>query len=261
MRLLTLNCHSWIEDNQLEKIKHIAETIKENQYDVIALQEVSQLIESEKIDANIKKDNFAKVLIDELNALDEYGYSFIWDYSHIGYDLYVEGLALLTKHPIVDSKSFYVSKSDDKTNYKSRNIVAATINIDGELIDFYSCHLGWWHDEVEPFKYQADKLIEQVKDDKLAFIMGDFNNNAFVRNEGYDYLIEKGFIDTYSSAKEKDNGITVKGEIAGWESENSNKRLDIIFSNRKVEVLESKVIFNELNRKVVSDHSGVEILI
>ena len=40
MKLLTLNCHSWQEENQLEKIKYLAQIIKKNQYDVIALQEL-----------------------------------------------------------------------------------------------------------------------------------------------------------------------------------------------------------------------------
>ena len=46
--------------------------------------------------------------------------------------------------------------------------------------------------------------------------MGDFNNNALLRNEGYDYIIAKGMIDTYIMAQEKDSGITVKGTIDGW---------------------------------------------
>ena len=76
MKLLTLNCHSWQEDNQLEKIKYLAKVIKEKQYDVIALQEVSQKIESKNIDSKIKEDNFASLLIKELNNIDEYKYSF-----------------------------------------------------------------------------------------------------------------------------------------------------------------------------------------
>ena len=38
MKLLTLNCHAWQEENQIEKIQHLAQVIKEKQYDVIALQ-------------------------------------------------------------------------------------------------------------------------------------------------------------------------------------------------------------------------------
>lgn len=58
MKLLTLNCHSWIEENQLEKMKYLAQVIKEKQYDVIALQEVSQSIEKSIVSGDIKEDNF-----------------------------------------------------------------------------------------------------------------------------------------------------------------------------------------------------------
>lgn len=41
--------------------------------------------------------------------------------------------------------------------------------------------------------------------------MGDFNNNAYVKDEWYDYLIKNGLIDTYTLAQVKANGVTVKG--------------------------------------------------
>ena len=58
MKLMTLNCHSWQEENQIEKIKYLAKVIVKEKYDVIALQEVSQLKSSNKIKGNIKEDNF-----------------------------------------------------------------------------------------------------------------------------------------------------------------------------------------------------------
>ena len=58
MKLLTLNCHSWMEENQLEKIKYLAEIINEKQYDVISFQEVSQSIEKSVVSGDIKEDNF-----------------------------------------------------------------------------------------------------------------------------------------------------------------------------------------------------------
>lgn len=261
MKLLTLNCHSWQEEDQLEKIKYLASVIKEKQYDVIALQEVSQRIDAKVVDSKIKEDNFVRLLIEELNKVGEYKYSFMWDYSHIGYDIYEEGLALLTLHEIKDFKSFYISQNEDKENYRSRNIVSITLDIDGELVDFYSCHAGWWSDDIEPFKYQADKLLDNITNERLSFIMGDFNNNALVRNEGYDYLIGKGLIDTYCIAKKYDNGITVKGEIAGWECQSEDKRLDLILTNREMTIKESNVIFNNKNKEVISDHYGVEVYI
>ena len=91
--------------------------------------------------------------------------------------------------------------------------------------------------------------------------MGDFNNNALVRNEGYDYLINKGLVDTYFISQEKDSGITVSGEIAGWEAQSEKKRLDLILSNKEVNVKKSRVIFNDINRSIISDHYGVEVII
>ncbi|MDZ5010723.1 endonuclease, partial [Clostridium perfringens] len=91
--------------------------------------------------------------------------------------------------------------------------------------------------------------------------MGDFNNDAMIKKEGYDYLLNSGLIDTYTIAVEKDDGITVKGEIAGWEGKKENKRLDIIFTNRSVNVKKSNVIFNNINKNVSSDHYGVEVYI
>ena len=44
MKLLTLNCHSWKEKNQIEKIKHLAQVIKEKQYDVIAFKKSCKLL-------------------------------------------------------------------------------------------------------------------------------------------------------------------------------------------------------------------------
>ena len=77
MKLLTLNCHSWQEDNQIEKIKYLAKIIKEKQYDVIALQEVSQKINSKLLQAMIKEDNFAQLLIEELNKINESKYNYM----------------------------------------------------------------------------------------------------------------------------------------------------------------------------------------
>lgn len=259
MKLLTLNCHSWQEKNQLEKIKYLAKTIVEEKYDVIALQEVSQKLNDGK---GITKENYVSVLLDELKMLGNEEYDYFWDMSHIGYDIYEEGLAILTKHKISNKESFFITNGTDIKNYKTRKIVKADIVIQDEVYTFLSCHLGWWHDEDEPFKDQVSSLMNKLNKDKKTFLMGDFNNNAFVSNEGYDYLLSQGLYDTYKLAKEKDNGITVPGKIDGWSNCSEEKRLDLIFTNFKdVDVKTSKVIFNGSNKKVVSDHYGVEVIL
>ena len=77
MKLLTLNCHSWREENQLDKIKYLAKIIHENQYDVIALQEVSQHIESSFVNDKIRTDNFVYVLLSELRAIGDSKYDYV----------------------------------------------------------------------------------------------------------------------------------------------------------------------------------------
>ncbi|WP_025025601.1 endonuclease/exonuclease/phosphatase family protein [Caldalkalibacillus mannanilyticus] len=259
MKLLTLNCHSWQEENQIEKIQYLAQTIKEKSYDVIALQEVSQLIKGEYVDRQIKRDNFGYVLLEELKKLGVSDYSFVWDLSHIGFEIYEEGLAILTKHPIIEPYSFFISKATDKENWKTRKIVGVKINYHNKPISFYSCHLGWWKDEEEPFKYQADQLLQQMNSDELFFLLGDFNNNAYIKGEGYDYLLSKGLYDSYHLAKQKDEGMTVQGKIAGWNNNTEDLRIDLILMNQPVQVEYSHVIFNNSNKAVISDHYGVEI--
>ena len=259
MKLLTLNCHSWQEENQIEKIKYLAKVIKEKQYDVVALQEISQRIDSKLVNDKVKEDNYVYLLLKELEALGEKNYRFIWDYSHIGYDIYEEGSAILTNKNIVMEESFYVSNNISKKDYRSRKIVKARIKVDEIDYDIYTCHLGWWDDEKEPFKYQLDNLFKHLTN-KTSFIMGDFNNDAFIRNQGYDYLIDKGLVDTYTLANNKDSGITVAGEIDGWKGSKNSKRLDLILTNKtENEIIYSKVIFNGENKEIVSDHYGVEI--
>ncbi|MCA1055916.1 endonuclease/exonuclease/phosphatase family protein [Rossellomorea aquimaris] len=261
MKLLTLNCHSWQEDNQREKLSILAHSIAEKSYDVIALQEVSQLIESETVSGIVKQDNFALALLAELEGLGVTDYRLVWDFAHIGYDVYEEGVALLTRHDVVEEHSFFISKSHDQSYWKTRKIVGATISYNGRPLTFYSCHLGWWQDEEEPFSFQADSLLEQVTSESPYFLMGDFNNNAHIRGEGYDYLLSKGIVDTYDLARDCDEGVTVEGKIAGWDENKVDLRIDLILANERFDVLSSKVIFNGKNKPVVSDHYGVEVTV
>ena len=48
-KFLTLNTHSWMEEEQESKLNQLAERILQEKYDVICLQEVNQLVESKQI--------------------------------------------------------------------------------------------------------------------------------------------------------------------------------------------------------------------
>jgi maltose 6'-phosphate phosphatase len=53
----------------------------------------------------------------------------------------------------------------------------------------------------------------------------------------------------------------VQGKIAGWDQNKQDLRIDLILTNQPCQVAYSQVIFNDVNRSVVSDHFGVEALV
>src|SRR5699024_9832707 len=111
MRLLTLNCHAWQEEEQLEKIDLLAATIYEKQYDVVALQEVSQKETSPLVEGSIRQDNYGIVLLEKIKQLGGYDYQLVWEKTHKAFDVYEEGLAIITRHPIKEVKSHYLTKT------------------------------------------------------------------------------------------------------------------------------------------------------
>ena len=262
MRLLTLNTHSWREENSYEKIVYLAEAIIEKDYDMIALQEVNQMTDEPLMaDGILRKNNFMVVLLEEIRKRNGPLYYSFWQSSKTLNGYYEEGSCILSKTPILEERVFTVSKLSEHTSPKKRNIVAITTEVEGSLIDVYSCHLGWWHDEMEPFKDQWEALHNHLREDRLSLLLGDFNNNANLRGEGYDYLLEHGVIDTYTLAEKKDGGATVQGEIAGWQGNKLDLRIDLILATEKLKVKSSKVIFNGEYKEVISDHYGVEVVL
>ena len=76
MKLLTLNVHAWLEANQAEK-EILAETIVEKGYDIIALQEVNQLMSSPAISPTLKQDNYGVILLNKINQRVAQKYSLL----------------------------------------------------------------------------------------------------------------------------------------------------------------------------------------
>src|SRR5699024_10344209 len=108
---------------------------------------------------------------------------------------------------------------------------------------------------------QMDQFKELVKRPQPICLLGDFNSEAEKRDEGYDYMLKNGWLDTYQLANNRDYGVTVGGNIAGWENNHDEKRIDFIFTNQHVTITSSNVIFNGINKRVISDHFGVEVIV
>lgn len=77
--------------------------------------------------------------------------------------------------------------------------------VQGEATWFVNGHYNWWDDEQEPFKGQWELTESKLAPymDQPLYIMGDFNNVAEVRGEGYDYMMSKGWNDLYTTAEQR----------------------------------------------------------
>ncbi|HEM5160622.1 TPA: endonuclease/exonuclease/phosphatase family protein [Streptococcus suis] len=259
MKLLTINVHAWLEERQDEKLDVLAQTIAEKAYDVIALQEVNQLMTSPLVTKDLRQDNYGLVLLEKLRELGVTDYSYFWSNSHIGYDRYDEGIAFLTKLPVYEVDAFYCSQHKDLTSILSRKIIGLTVLYEKELIDIYSCHINLPDSKEENQLENIRSIVERTSSGHLKILMGDFNTDALSNPKAYQAIRDLGLYDSYDLAEEKDRGITVEKAIDGWAGHSQEKRLDYIFLNQKKEVLSSLVIFNGENHPIISDHFGVEV--
>ncbi|WP_181319370.1 endonuclease/exonuclease/phosphatase family protein [Photobacterium kishitanii] len=261
MKLLTLNTHSWQEDNQLQKLDIVAQAIIEQHCDVIALQEVNQhhlsTVISEQTLSNhpVREDNYGYLLQQKLAELGHH-YQLTWDFVHQSYDVYQEGLAFLTRLPIIEHQVIDLNDHYDESNWKHRRAVRIKVVYQHREIDFYNCHCGWWNDKESLFTDHLNR-ITAVLSSRLSFLLGDFNNPSHIRNEGYDYTLQCNLYDCYSISESKDTGTTVIKNIDGWQKNTQALRLDYIFSNQKVAVMQHRVIFNDDFYEAVSDHFGI----
>ena len=67
--------------------------------------------------------NSAKIINDRLDS----PYHLYTDWSHLGFDKYREGVAVLSRYPMVKQESKYVSNSHSPYNIHSRKVVMAQV--------------------------------------------------------------------------------------------------------------------------------------
>lgn len=272
MKVLTINTHSWLEENQEEKCACLAQIIAQESFDVIALQEVNQRESAKVVHSplnfvkndqakTIKEDNFALYLVRYLEEHYHCTYYWTWAYNHRGYDQFDEGVALLSKTPFTKTFCYPLSKATDPLDYHTRVIVGAELSIAGKAYQFYSVHASWWtspEGEIT-FPYEAKQLANlQEKTSLPIFIMGDFNNPSSVAEEGYD-LLKEDWYDTYLLAEQQEGKFTVIDKIAGWDDNTGGLRLDFILTSQALAVQKARVFFDGQKEAVISDHFGFGI--
>ncbi|MBO0462436.1 endonuclease/exonuclease/phosphatase family protein [Enterococcus sp. DIV1298c] len=271
MKVMTLNTHSWLEEDPFTKLQELTDKIVAEGYDVIALQEVNQLIQTNIVNEQqlvdfcpvmnqtpIHEDNFAYCLVQRLAEAGE-AYFWSWEMSHIGYDKYEEGNAILSKTPL-DSRAYLVSETKEKENYRTRMILVAKTVIENQPIVVASCHFSWWSDAETGFAYEWQFLQKQLLTYQMpCLLMGDFNNP--VGEEGYRLVAANQLKvkDSYLLAEQKSEEATIEKKIDGWENNTEALRIDYIFVPMDSKVSAYTRIFDGTNGPIVSDHFGVAV--
>ena len=195
LKILTLNLHCYQEENQDAKFSQIARAINDLDIDVVCLQEVGERWRNGSGDW---ASNAAKIIRDQLRQ----HYHLQTDWSHIGFDRYREGIAVLSRYDFLMKEASYVSSSHDVHSIDSRKVVMVQVNVPYMgLVNVFSAHLSWpsggFFDQFERLRAWAN----QRHDDHVAatFLCGDFNIKA--GSEGYQAIVRTGeYEDQYLAA-------------------------------------------------------------
>jgi len=256
-----------MEANALKKLVDIAEHILAENYDVICLQEINQLLDSSvaKETPNyvalpgmppIHKDHYVLLLVNYLKQQGQ-SYHWSWAYNHIGYDIYNEGVAILSKKPI-KVKDVLISQVDDERDFHTRRALVGRTMVDGKEVAVVSLHMSWFG---KGFESEWAALETELKALEMPLILlGDFNNPTDL--EGYQ-LIEAsslGLQDSHKVAAKVFGDHSIVADIDGWEDNKESYKVDHAFTTKEFEVISSEITFEGGYAPVVSDHYGLEVI-
>ena len=255
LNVMILNLHCYQEDNQDYKFSQIAKAINELGADIVCLQEVAELWNDGHGDWNT---NSAKIINDRLDR----PYHLYTDWSHLGFDKYREGVAILSRYPMLKQESKYVSNSHSAYSIHSRKVVMAQVHVPNMgIINFFSAHLSWWDDGFpDQFKRLSKWASHNQTGDVIGTMLcGDFNIAA--GSEGYNLVVNSNEYDDQFLAANS-HGVfekIFKVNDPYWQHYLADDyRIDYIFMNKAshLYILSGRVLFTEEDYGRVSDHCG-----
>jgi maltose 6'-phosphate phosphatase len=267
--VLTINLHTYQESQQNEKFNLLTDVIGLMDIDFIAFQECAQHKTAPVFEGIIREDNMALEISRRLIKKYNIDYSYVWAWSHYGWEVWEEGVAVMSKFPLIDHDDRYVSTATGTNTISSRKVIYAAYQIPEGNMHIFSAHTHWRTslNDVEQNR-QIDK-IKAMTDEKevignpvFSIVCGDFNVNPTSDSpwsEGYfrmvrDDIFQDSFLAIYPDANNKPAQAiynTIGGNLPG--------RIDYIFNkvNPHLIIMDSQIIFTPGIIGKVSDHSGV----
>ncbi|OHD55739.1 MAG: hypothetical protein A2Y33_13950 [Spirochaetes bacterium GWF1_51_8] len=269
--ILTLNMHTYQESGQDAKFDMIVDLIAKLDVDLIAFQECAQKNNSAFLTGKIRVDNMAYIVTKRLKEYYGLDYYYVWDWAHYGWSVWEEGIACVSKYPILSTTNKYITADTSVNSIASRKVIYSEIVIGGfGKVNFFSTHLYWKtsvsdnnHNlSIIDMKTLVDQKEAAVGSPVLSIVCGDYNCNPTDDapwNQGYLTMVSNGqYIDTYFAVNPTANNkpalaehFTVGGTYPG--------RIDYIFfkTNDMFQPVCSQIVFTPSVIGLVSDHYGV----
>jgi maltose 6'-phosphate phosphatase len=256
LKILTLNLHCYQEENQDAKFSQIARAINDLDIDIVCLQEVAENWNDGQGDWN---SNAARIIRDRLRQ----HYHLHTDWSHLGFDRYREGIAILSRHEFTMTDAGYVSDSQDVYSINSRKVVLAQVRVpDVGVVNVFSAHLSWLSGGfLEQFEHLRTWANQRHGDQVAAtFLCGDFNIKA--GSEGYQAVVRTlEYEDQFLAATSR----TVFDKVFRQRSPGVDRllardgRIDYIFMQKqgRLRAVSARELFTDGDAYGrVSDHTG-----
>lgn len=255
LNVMVLNLHCYQEADQQRKFRCIAQAIDDLHVDVVCFQEVAEHWNNGQGDW---ASNSARIINDHLRAPAHLA----TDWSHLGFDRYREGVAVLSRHRIVRQESRYVSRSHDPFSIHSRKVVLAQIDVPSiGLVNVFSAHLSWWSDG---FAEQFGNLRQWAREAhgpgvQATLLCGDFNIEAGSR--GYELVRDSNEYDDgfLAATRPEAHRAVFADRVADWREHLRNDgRIDYILVRRSgaLRAVAGRELFTEQAYGRVSDHTA-----
>ena len=270
LSLLTLNLHTYHQHplhcpfdtmhHHEREVHIIAEAIAQLGIDVICFQEVGEYMHDPITHPyGESPSNMAYRITQKLRSWGHY-YHIHQDWSHIGFDRWREGTAILSRYPMHHNHSAYVSNDQRKDNYMSRNITMTCIDVPWYgLVHISNVHLSWSHHGFYEEYHKLKNLIYSRFHFgfRADLMVGDFNAPA--GDAAYNYIVgNREYVDQFFQMHpHRFYEPSFQGHIDGWNN-SPPKRIDYIFKRHdsQMQISSLEVIFNHRFYPIVSDHFG-----
>jgi maltose 6'-phosphate phosphatase len=262
MRVLTLNLHCWQEPQAQAKLERVAGAIAQLAPDVVCLQEVGQHIDApivgERAGETVRADNAALLIVERLQRTHGIPLDWAWSFVHLGFEVWEEGLAVLSTGTISRVEAPWVSRSESQQQWNSRRLLIADVRLrSGTAVTAASAHFSWWDDLDDPFALQFDRADHELAAWRDPVVLaGDFN----VRSDGpgLAHILASGrWTDAHAQAlgPATPEG-TFPGDVAGWSGAPAGRIDYVLTRGGGLRACAATTLFDTPATRV-SDHFGL----